>query len=40
MRTLDALLLTLHELGATRLGATTTAGMLDDLARRLTSRDE
>ncbi|TDD65718.1 deoxyribose-phosphate aldolase [Jiangella aurantiaca] len=38
VRTLDALL-TLRDLGATRFGATTTAAMLDDLARRLASRD-
>jgi deoxyribose-phosphate aldolase len=34
VRTLDALL-QLHELGATRFGATATAAILDDLARRL-----
>ncbi|RIQ18418.1 deoxyribose-phosphate aldolase [Jiangella rhizosphaerae] len=39
VRTLDALL-TLHDLGATRFGATTTTAILDDLARRLASRDE
>jgi len=33
VRTLDALL-ALHDLGATRFGATTTAAMLDDLVRR------
>lgn len=34
VRTLDALLL-LHDLGATRFGATATASILDDLDRRL-----
>ncbi|GAA3466508.1 hypothetical protein [Nonomuraea roseola] len=34
VRTLDSLLAP-HELGATRFGATATASILDDLARRL-----